>query len=323
MAGSDLLSEGELDALTGDSTAASGGYRAFDFTAREQSLLNQLTLLPPLQERHAEQLAHGLEDVFSSEFEVSAAGLRVLACEEVLVSLAESVAVTTLDLPPLAGHCHVVCPAPLLSQLVNDYFGGVRGESVANVQRATLTPSELRLAERVAEQVVAALVAAWADKLPLEPGPTLTVPHVDAIASLPRADKLVQMVFAVSLNELTSEVALLLPFAALEPWKQRFSAPRKSATEDAGQGWGPHLRRELPAVKVDVAVMLASRELTLGEVLGLKVGSVIDLAVPDEVDLCVEGVRLASGRYGAYEGHKAIKITGFVGPEGPTGKSTG
>ncbi|MEZ5556323.1 flagellar motor switch protein FliM [Haliea sp.] len=323
MAGSDLLSEGELDALTGGNTAGSGGYRTFDFTAREQSLLNQLTLLPPLQERQAEQLAQGLEDVFGSEFEVAAAGLRVLSCEELLASLAESVAVSTLELAPLAGHGHVVCPAPLLSQLVNDYFGGVRGGSVANLPRTALTPSELRLAERVAEQVTGSLVAAWADKLPLEPGEAHTAPHVDAIASLPSGDKLVQMVFAVTLNELTTDVALLLPFAALEPWKQRFSAPRKAAAEDAGQGWGPHLRRELPAVKVDVAVMLASRELTLGEVLGLRVGSVIDIAVPDEVDLCVEGVRLASGRYGAYEGHKAIKITGFAGTDAPAGKSTG
>lgn len=327
MTGNEVLSDGELDALmeTGDNPApgTTGGYRSFDFGAREQSLLAQFTALSGLQERQAEQLAAALEGVFNSEFQVASGGLRLLSYEELLVSVAEVVAITTVQLTPLPGYCHVICPAPLLSQLVNDYFGGVRGIPLSGPERAAPTPSELRLAERVAEQVVATLVRAWADKLPLEPGTTSTATHTDALATVPGRDKALRLSFIVESGSLSSEVGLILPFAALEPWKARFSPPRKVPGEEAsGHEWEPYFRRELPAVRVDVAVMLASQELPLAEILALRVGSVIDLAVPDDVDLCVEGVRLASGRYGSHQGKKAIKITSLAGGS-PVPKSTG
>ncbi len=324
MAGNEILSEGELDALTqGDSgTSSPGGYRSFDFGSREQSLLARFTALPGLQQRQAEQLEGLLEAAFASEFGVVAGARRLVPCADFLASLGEVVAVTTVELAPLAGACYIVSPAPLLSQLVNNYFGGVRGSTVAKLDRAGLTPSELRLAERVAEQVVAALESAWAEKLPLQPGTASTAANADALGAIAPRENLLQLAFTVDCGESTSDVLLVLPFAALEPWKARFSAPRKAASEASEHTWEPFFRRELLAVKVELAGMLASREISLGEVLALGVGSVIELEMPDAVELHVEGVPLASGRFGRNRDKKAIRILRLAEP-GTAGGHTG
>lgn len=318
MAVNDLLSEGELDALTQGQSAASppGGYRSFDFGSREQSLLAQFTALAGLQQRQAEQLVSLLEAVFSSEFAVLAGSPRLMSCADLMASLDEVVAVTALELAPLAGDCYIISPSPLLSQLVNDYFGGLRGATGGKPGRAGLTPSELRLAERVADQLVGSLVATWADKLPLQPGVATTAANVDSLAAIAEGEKLLQLSFNVTCGESSGNVLLVLPFAALEPWKARFGAPRKASQEGTEHSWEPYFRRELAAVKVELAALLTSRELSLGEVLALRVGSVIELDVPDAVELYVEGTPLASGRFGRHKDKKAIRIIRLAGAAG-------
>jgi flagellar motor switch protein FliM len=53
---------------------------------------------------------------------------------------------------------------------------------------------------------------------------------------------------------------------------------------------------------------LASRPIALAELLSLSRGSVVPLPAPGDVSLQVEGVTLAEGRYGSFEGMKAVQL---------------
>jgi len=55
--------------------------------------------------------------------------------------------------------------------------------------------------------------------------------------------------------------------------------------------------------------VLDTRSISLADLLELRPGAVLPLAPPEEVRLLVDGVTLAEGRYGTFEGMKAVQLT--------------
>ena len=74
-------------------------------------------------------------------------------------------------------------------------------------------------------------------------------------------------------------------------------------------GIGGGRRRELRAVPLELTGVLCTRDYALADLLALRVGSVLPLEMPADVELLVEGEPFARGSYGSHEGRKAIKIT--------------
>ena len=314
MAGNDVLSDGELDALMSsadeapEGAASDGQYRSFDFTSREQALLAQFATLKPVIERHADLLASALDSVFDQSFKLDPGAARLVTFGDLAMSMDEAVGIGTLNLAPLPGNSHIISNADLLSYLVNQYYGGGRTAAPASRSRATLSGSELRMAERLAELVLETMTSAWADKLALAPGDLVIDMQPDALTAEPPGALALCIPFSVSLDDGASQIQVVLPFAALEPHKAKFSPPTRRERDQKAPSWEPYFRRELLGVQVELAGVLSSREISLAELLNLRVGAVIDLPMTGSAELCVEGEPFGSGEYGAHKGQKALKI---------------
>ncbi len=316
MAGEDILTEGEIDALmesvedgvTDTDASDDGAYRRFDFSGREHSLLREFTALTTLLERQAELLKSALESAFSLEFSTRALPPQLLSVADALASLERAVGVSSTSLAPLEGPSFSIAPESLLSFVVNAYFGGARGGATSAPARTSLTPTELRVAERIAEQQFACLCGAWAEKLPLESGDLLTLGAPDRLEALPRSDMLLRLRFELRAGDDEFPLDLLLPFEPLEPYRERFAPPRKKAEVDTGNSWEPFFRRELPTIEVELAGVLATREIALSDLLELTPGAVIPIPTPEQVSVRADGVTLAEGRYGSFEGAKAVQL---------------
>ncbi|MDP5053438.1 MAG: FliM/FliN family flagellar motor switch protein, partial [Congregibacter sp.] len=200
-----------------------------------------------------------------------------------------------------------IAPSALLSFVVNAYFGGGSGPAQPS-NRTNLTPTELRLAERIAEFQLTSISTAWADKLTLEPGDIGTMGVPDRLEMLPASDVLLRIAFSLNVGDFSSTVSLLLPFAALERYRERFAPPRKKEDPNAAQSWEPYFRRELPGIELEVAAVLSTQSIALADLLQLQAGAVIPLAPAEHVSLKIDNVTLAEGRYGSFDGVKAVQL---------------
>lgn len=315
MAGDDVLTEGEIDALmeSVDDDASTGGaeddgeFRRFDFGDREHSILRGFTALGPLLERQADILGASLEKAFSIAFNARAQGATLITVADALAALESSVAVTNITLAPLTGPVFTTCPAPLLSFIVNAYFGGGMGKPEGG-EREALKASELHLAERVADLTFGSLVQSWTDKLPLEVTGSKTLDVADRLEMLPRKEKLVRLGYELVAGELSTQIQILIPFTALEPYRARFAPPSKKDGVEESESWEPYFRRELPVIRVEVAGVLAERSMSIAELTALEKGMVIPLAPPEDVRLQIGETSLGTGRYGSFEGTRAVQL---------------
>lgn len=315
MASDDVLTEGEIDALMesvdGEGAAADsaddGRYRRFDFGAREQSLLREFVALKSLSERHAEVFTKALESAFSLEFFVRPLEPDLLSVADTLASLERATAVSTCTLAPLPGPVFIMCPGNFLSYVVNAYFGGGKA-APASGDRGALTPTELRVAERVAERQLHCLCVAWADKIPLETNDLLTNGNAERLEMLPGTDLLLRMRFVLCAQDLEMPLDIYMPFADLEPYRLRFAPPKKNDAADAVDSWEPFFRRELPGIHIEIAGVLTTRSITLADLLQLAPGSVIPIPPPEAITVKADETTLAEGRYGSFEGTKAVQL---------------
>jgi flagellar motor switch protein FliM len=255
-----------------------GEYRRFDFGAREHTVLREFTALSALQERQAELLEKAIDDAFSLEFELRPQAPSLLSVADALAGLDPAVAVTTTQLKPLQEPAYVVTSSSLLSLVVNAYFGG--GVVAGPGDRAQLTPTELRLAERFAGLQLATMVTAWQDKLPLEASDAATLGVPDSLEMLPPSELLLRLAFTLRTGEFESWTCVLLPFADLEPYGARFAPPRRKADAEPTDSWEPYFRRELPGIEVELAAVLAEQPISLADLLELRTGSVLPLEPP-------------------------------------------
>ncbi|MFT7287173.1 MAG: flagellar motor switch protein FliM [Halieaceae bacterium] len=325
MASNDVLSESEIDALMetvgddgDDSSQDDGEYRRVDFTARKYAALREFTTLKALTERQLELFDSAIHQRLSLPCEVHVEPVTLLSVGDALAGLDRVLAVTTVSLQPLHTELFITSPVGLLSLFVNHYFGGSSNLSASATQRESITPSELRLAERVATLLTESMVEAWSEKLEIQAGEPGTLDFPERIAALPDDEILLRIGFRVSMEQTEGVIQMLLPFASLEPFRSRLAPPRREKARDtASEGvWESYMRRELPGIEIELAAVLASQRITLQELMQLNTGSIVPISSPDTVTLSVDQTALAEGRYGAFDGAKAVQILRLLSNNG-------
>jgi flagellar motor switch protein FliM len=176
-----------------------------------------------------------------------------------------------------------------------------------------VTPSEQRIGERVSKTFFRAMSEIWSDRFPLSFGDLFIDITPDRFSMLPKSLGLAVIPFEVSINDSESHlVRLLIPFDALEAHEESFM-PLTTAEPRAKSysAWEPEIRAVLPEVSVEVRGELCELKATLRTLLQMQVGTTIPISEPSEVELFSEADSIAVGRYGAFDGFKAMQFIRF------------
>lgn len=312
-----VLTEEEIEALVDhavtDPAFDDGQFKSHDFGAGEALTLSKWSELDGLLRAHAEALQGLLLRNFGQEATVEPFAPLFARAGDLLPAMSERLALITTEIKPLDGESHLELPGGLLSFLVNQYFGG---GSVATPKLAgKVTPSEQRLGEQLGKDILRTLVEIWSDRLALEPGDLYIDITPDRLALLPADMGYVVLTFMVTCgSDFRGEFRLLLPYEALEFQAPRLMPVKKEVPEPVVEPeWEARLKSAVPEISVEMSGLVSLVETSLRNLLALKVGTVIPINEPQNVQLAVEGRALAMGSYGAHEGRRAVQITEFSG----------
>lgn len=214
-------------------------------------------------------------------------------------------------LHPIRGPVALRIEAGLVSLLVDRFYGGGGGRPMA--ERREFTPTETRLIARLADQVVAALVACWAEIAPLEAvlvGRETSVAQAELMAG--EAEVIVQA-FEVDLGERGPRlIEIVYPrdgFSGLEI---------ASVGKDGAQGadgprpldpvWQARLAHRLDDVRLPARTVLARPNLKIAELVALKPGDVIPIHIGRHLPLLIGDRVFAHGSIGEQDGCAAFMI---------------
>ena len=310
----EVLTSEEIEALVERASEPGfddGEFRAHDFSGGPSLSMSKWTELRLLLDKHAEALKGLLTSEYGVQITVDVKTIEFGAAGELLMEFPQRLCLISTPTEPFDTELHLLLPGELLTTLVNHYFGG--GSQPAPMMPSRVTPSEQRIGERVSKTFFRAMSEIWSDRFPLTFGDLFIDITPDRFSMLPKSLGLAVIPFEVSINDSESHlVRLLIPFDALEAHEESFM-PLTTAEPRATSysAWEPEIRAVLPEVSVEVRGELCELKATLRTLLQMQVGTTIPISEPSEVELFSEADSIAVGRYGAFDGFKAMQFIRF------------
>jgi len=310
----EILSSEEIEALVERASEPGfddGEFRAHDFSGGQALSMSKWTELSQLVEKHAEALQGMLSSEFGVPVTVESRKRTFGVTDTLLIEFPERLCLISTPTEPFQSEVHLLLPGELLTELVNHYFGG--GSLPAPSMPKRVTPSEQRIGERVSKIFFRAMSEIWSDRLPVSFGDLFIDITPDRFSMLPRAQGFAVITFQLAIGDKDNYlIRLLVPFDALESHEESLMPRDKIETSmESFSAWEPEMRAALPDVTIEVRGELCELKATLRTLLQMQIGTIIPISEPTELELFLGPDSVAVGRYGAFDGFKAMQFTKF------------
>ena len=318
MAGQDILSQDEIDALlhgidggavdTEADEAVAGEVRHYDFHSQERIVRGRMPTLEMINERFARLFRIGLFNMLRRTPEVSVSGVELMKFGEYVHTLFVPTSLNMVKVAPLRGTGLFVVDPKLVFILVDNFFGG-DGRFFAKIEGREFTATELRVVRMVLDQAFADLVDAWKPVLPVsfEYQRSEVNPQFANIVS--PTEVVVVSRFRVELDGGGGDLHVTLPYAMVEPIRDLLDAGVQSDRNEVDERWSRSLRDEMKTAEVELSSVLTEVQISLRDLQRLRPGDIIPIELPDTVIVRAEDVPVLRGRYGIAGGNVSIKIT--------------
>jgi flagellar motor switch protein FliM len=325
---SDLLSQEEIDALLNgvddgkietesDVPPPPGTVLDFDFTQQDRIVRGRLPTLEMINDRFARFLRTALFGVLRKACEVSVLGVRMVKFGEYVHGLAVPSNLNLIRVKPLRGTALTVMEPRLVFTVIDNFFGG-DGRYHARIEGRDFTPTENRVIQILLAEVFASMVEAW--------GPVMQVqfeflnseinPQFANIVS--PTETVVVSRFHVELDGGGGEIHFTLPYSMIEPIRTMLDAGVQSdRMGERDERWIQFLHEEVMDAEVELSSLLLETQINIGEFLGLRVGDVIPVNLPEFTTVFAEDVPVFRGVYGQANGHYAVRYKAAAGRRAP------
>ncbi len=317
MAGNDLLSQDEIDALlhgvnggdidTEADEQLDGEARNYDFASEDRIVRGRMPTLEMVNERFSRQFRISLFNMLRRSAEISVGGVDMIKFSEYIHTLFVPTSLNLVKVKPLRGTGLLVFDPKLVYILVDNFFGG-DGRYHAKIEGREFTPTEQRVIQMLVDLAFHDLREAWAPVMDLD------FEYMSREVN-PQFANIVSPTEVVVVSKLHVEVEggggdlhVTMPYSMLEPIREVLDAGVQSDRTDIDDRWITALREEVKSAEVELSSNLTEVELSLREVMRMKPGDVIPIDMPKCISLRAEDVPVFRGKLGVSNDNLAIQI---------------
>ncbi len=267
-----------------------------------------------------------LEIVFDRLVRLTTTSLRNFTSDNVEVSLDSITSVrfgdylNSIPLPAILGVFKaeewdnfgmVTVDSSLIYSIIDVLLGGGRGTSPIRVEGRPYTTIETNLVRRMLEIVLNDAELAFAPLSPVRF--TLerleTNPRFAAVSRPANAAILAE--FRIDMEDRGGKIEVLLPYATLEPIRELLLQMFMGEKFGRDPIWEGHLATEIYGAEIEVDAVLFEREMSLSQMLDLKVGQTLlfDVGPQDPVMLKCGGVTMTEGVMGRVGENISVRVS--------------
>ncbi|MEL7201721.1 MAG: FliM/FliN family flagellar motor switch protein [Pseudomonadota bacterium] len=204
----------------------------------------------------------------------------------------------------------LLCADPVfVYSLVDILMGGARVQGAGDVARS-YTSIEIALISRIFEALCTELTRAF-DTIVEAPFTLAAVVTNPRFAAITRENAVCALAKCrVDVLGVRGQLHILMPYANLEPVRDRLHKDRLTHAVHGQRHWKDILNERVRDTKLELSCVLAERVLTLRDIEKLSVGDVLsfDQALHDPVSLSVGRHQLASGQIGRAGERFAVRL---------------
>jgi len=319
-----ILSQDEVDALL---RGISGGQVeteqekiddpsdvvTYDLTSQDGIIRGHMPTLEMTNEKFVRMFRTTLSALMRKVVSVSTLAVDMIKFGEFLKTIPVPTSLHLFRMEPLRGSAIIVLESKLIFTLVDILFGGT-GKEFYKVEGREFTAIENNLIKRVVLSAIGDIEKAWKSVIDLKVSYHRAEVNPQFVQIVPPTDIVVVINFEVEVEYTTGILSVCIPYAMLEPVREKLHAGFQSEQMEADRTWMNRFRKGLMKAKVDLVVELGSTEISGSEVVQLKKGDVIPLEqyARDPLNIYVEGIKKFTGCAGVFRGNRAVQVVGTM-----------
>lgn len=321
-----VLSQSEVDALlaavSGGDVATEGAGSgtikkddrnivAYDLTSQDRVIRGRMPQLEVIYEKFMRSFRISLSGTLRKIASIQLTSTEFLKFGEFINALPMPTCMSVLRFTSLRGSALFVIEAKLAYGLVDSFFGGA-DRPYSKMEGKEFTPIELSIVQKVVNLAIHDLESAWASVEKIGCSFVRTEVNPQFVGIVPPTDAVIASTFDIELENVTGTVSIVVPYATIEPIKQKLSTGFQVESDQTDKKmWTSIIRGQLLDTDVEVKVNLGENEIRLKDLMKLQVGDVIPLTQDSsgELDIQVENVRKFKGFYGVHHGTVAMQVT--------------
>jgi flagellar motor switch protein FliM len=311
-----FLSQEEVDALlkgvTGDQDDSAApeddsGIRPYNLATQERIVRGRMPTLEIINERFARLLRIGLFNFLHRSAEVSIGPVRVHKYSEFIRNLVVPTNLNLVHMKPLRGTALMVFDPNLVFLLVDNLFGG-DGRFHTRVEGRDFTQTEQRIIQRILGIVFETYAKSWEPVYPVEFEYVRSEMNTQFANIATPNEVVVATTFTIELGPVSGEMHFCTPYSMIEPIRDILTSSLQGETLEMDKRWVRLMTQQIQTAEVQLVADLGTARMTLGEVLNMKAGDVIPIAIPEMVQAKVDGVPVMDCTYGKFNGQYALRV---------------
>ncbi|MGE4133378.1 MAG: flagellar motor switch protein FliM [Bdellovibrionales bacterium] len=308
------VSEGEIGQGEAAAPAAGGDDRVvvvYDLTSQDRIIRGRLPQLDVIYEKFMRSFRVSLSSALRKIATLTHASTDFLKFGEFINTLPMPTCMSVLRFNALRGSALFVIESKLAYALVDNFFGGA-DRPYTKIEGKDFTPIELQIVRKVVDLAIEDLENGWASVEKIDASFVRTEINPQFVGIVPPTDIVIASTFDVELENANGTITLVIPYATIEPIKQKLSTGFQVESDQTDKKmWTAIIRSQLLETSVNMRVNLGQSEIKLSDLMNLKVGDVIplDQDTTGEFDVLVEGVPKFKSFYGIHHGSVAVQVT--------------
>jgi len=315
MAG-DFLSQDEVDALlrgvngeeeAKESADTGEGVRPYNLATQERIVRGRMPTLEIINERFARLIRIGLFNFMRRSPEISVGSVKVQKYNEFIRNLVVPTNLNIMSMKPLRGNGLFIFDPSLVFAVIDNLFGG-DGRFHTRVEGRDFTPTEQRIIARMLDVIQKEFITAWAPVFPLQPEYVRSEMHTQFANIANPSEIVVTSTFSIELGAGGGSFHVCIPYSTLEPIRDLLYSSMQGDQAEPDKRWVNMLKKQVQMAEVNLVAQLAKTQLTIGDIMELRVGDVIPIDIEKSVEAQVDQVPVFECTYGTSGGQYALKV---------------
>ncbi|NMG01118.1 flagellar motor switch protein FliM [Aromatoleum toluolicum] len=318
---SDFLSQDEVDALLKgvagepeeqeEELGDQAGVRPYNLATQERIVRGRMPTMELINERFARYLRIGLFNYMHRNAEVSVGPVKVQKYGEFVRNLVVPTNLNLILAKPLRGTGLIVFDPNLVFIVVDNMFGG-DGRFHSRVEGRDFTPTEQRIIQGMLNVVFAEYTRAWAPVFKIEMEYVRSEMNSQFANIATPSEIVISASFSLEFGGSQADMHICFPYSMVEPIRDLLYSTMQSDHLSQDNRWISLLSRQLQNADVELVCNLGSAEVTLRDIVNMRVGDVIPIDVPKVLEAEVDGSPVLEVSYGRQGTNYAIKVERFL-----------
>ena len=316
----EILTQDEIDSLlrgvqsgdiaSGSDDDALGIAKSFNFFNQERIIRGRMPGLENANERFARAFRNSLSTILRRFVDVNVQGVAIMKFNDFMKTLPLPSNINLFRMKPLKGLSLFIIEAPMVFAFVEFFFGGHAVQYV-KAEGRYFTPIEQKIIRKVLDSVFVDMATSWAGIIHLDPEYVGSEINPQFVSIVQPAEIVIKVQLEIELENFTGKAYFCIPYSVVEPLKEKLSSGFQADRLEADDRWVSIFTEKLMGFDVCLAGEVGNVQMTIGDIMALKVGSVITLGAhkDDPLLVKVEDVPKYVGVMGQHKGNYAVKIT--------------